>query len=153
MDDVFIQDTTTDTMLQTLTHYHTILENENLKTAPDKSFFFLESHRSNIVPYYPKELFIQEQMEKYSSDNSLLKFHPMKPPLTKSKTVSFSLDNLEVPSTNDLPPQLTGSLSEIPEHTSENYTTRNSRLRRQPIKDYRVFIPQSKISASRTAHT
>ena len=43
LDDFFIQDTTTDTTLQTLTEYHTILENENLKAAPDKSFFFLDS--------------------------------------------------------------------------------------------------------------
>ena len=43
MDEVFIQDTTPDTMLQTLTQYHNILENENLKAAPDKSFFFLVS--------------------------------------------------------------------------------------------------------------
>ena len=43
LDDVFIHDTTTDTMLQTLTQYHTILENENLKAATDKSFFFLAS--------------------------------------------------------------------------------------------------------------
>ena len=61
-------------------------------------------HRSNIVSYYPKELFVQEQMEKYFPDNSLLKLHPTKPPLTKSKTVSFSLDILKVPSTDDLPP-------------------------------------------------
>ena len=91
-------------------------------------------------------------MEKYFSDNSLLKLHPPKPPLTKSKTVSFSLDNLEVPSTNDIP-QPPRNLSEIPEYTSKNYTTRNSRLRRQPINDYRIFIPQSEISASRTTHT
>ena len=30
-------------MLQTLTEYHTILQNENLKAAPDKFFFFLDS--------------------------------------------------------------------------------------------------------------
>ena len=30
-------------MLPTLTQYHTILANENLKAAPDKSFFFLGS--------------------------------------------------------------------------------------------------------------
>ena len=30
-------------MLQTLTQYHTVLENENLKAAPDKSFFFIDS--------------------------------------------------------------------------------------------------------------
>ena len=42
-DNVFIQDTTTDTMLRTLEHYQQILKNENLKTAPDKSFFFLDS--------------------------------------------------------------------------------------------------------------
>ena len=30
-------------MLQTLDQYHNILKKENLKAAPDKSFFFLES--------------------------------------------------------------------------------------------------------------
>ena len=43
LDDVFIQDTTTDTMLQTLIQYHTFLTNENLKVAPHKSFFFIDS--------------------------------------------------------------------------------------------------------------
>ena len=38
-----MQDTTTDTMLQTLTQYHTTLEIENLTAAPDKSSFFLDS--------------------------------------------------------------------------------------------------------------
>ena len=41
-------------------------------------------HRSNIVPYYPKELFVQEQMTKYFSDKSLLQLHPKKPTLNKS---------------------------------------------------------------------
>ena len=41
LDDDFIQDTTTDTILQTLNEYHTILANENFKTARVKSFFFL----------------------------------------------------------------------------------------------------------------
>ena len=43
-------------------------------------------------------------MEKYFSDNSLLKLQPTKPPLTMSKTVSFSLKNLEEPSKDDLSP-------------------------------------------------
>ena len=30
-------------MMQTLDQYHSILKNENLKTLPDKSFFFLDS--------------------------------------------------------------------------------------------------------------
>ena len=107
-------------------------------------------HISNIVPYYPKELFVQEQMAKYFSDNSLLKLHPKKPTITKSKTVSFSLDNSNTPLTDDPLQPPTSSLSEIPENTSENYNTRNTCLRRQPLKDYRVFIPPSKISASRT---
>ena len=42
LDDVFIQLTTPDAMLQTLTQYHTILENENIKDAPDKSFILLD---------------------------------------------------------------------------------------------------------------
>ena len=40
---VFIQDTTTDTMLQTIDKNHKILKDENLTAAPDKSFFFFES--------------------------------------------------------------------------------------------------------------
>ena len=107
----------------------------------DFSGKLISRHRSNIIPYCPKEHFDQKQMEKYFSDISLLKLHPKKSPRTKSKTVSFSPDNLKVPSTDDLP-QLPCNPSERPEHTSENYTTRNSRLRRQPIKDYGVFIPQ-----------
>ena len=110
-------------------------------------------HRSNIVPFYPRELFVQEQMQKYFSDISLLKLHPTKPQFTKSKTVSFSLDNIKVPSTDDLPPPNYRVICLKYPNTSENYTTQISRLRRQPIKDYRVFIPQSKTSASRTAHT
>ena len=38
-----IHDTTTDTMLQTLDPYHTILQNENIKAAPHKSFLFFDS--------------------------------------------------------------------------------------------------------------
>ena len=41
--DVFIQDTTTDTRLQTNDQYHKILKNENPKDAPDKYFFFIDS--------------------------------------------------------------------------------------------------------------
>ena len=43
LDDVFIQDTTPGEMLKTLTQNHKILKNENLKAAPDKSFFSLDS--------------------------------------------------------------------------------------------------------------
>ena len=43
LDDVFNQGTTTNTMLQTLNQYHTILKNENLKSDPNDSFFFSNS--------------------------------------------------------------------------------------------------------------
>ena len=39
LDDIFSQDITTNTMLQTLDQFHYILKNENLEAAPDKSFF------------------------------------------------------------------------------------------------------------------
>ena len=39
LDDVFIQDNTTDTTLKTLDHYHEILKIENFKTTTEKSFF------------------------------------------------------------------------------------------------------------------
>ena len=42
LDDVFIQDTTTDTVLQTLDHFHKTLKNKNRKAAPEKAFFFLD---------------------------------------------------------------------------------------------------------------
>ena len=107
-------------------------------------------HRSNIVPYYPKELFVQEQMAKYFSYNSLLKLHPKKPTITKSKTVSFSLHNQDTSLTDDplKPPPC--NLSEKPELISESYNTRNTRRRQQPTKDYRVSIPPPEISAQRT---
>ena len=89
-------------------------------------------------------------MAKYFSDNSLLLLHLKKPTITKWKTASFGLDNPDIPLIDDPLPPPPCSWSEIPENTSENYITRNTRLRRQPVKDYRVFIPPSKISASRT---
>ena len=109
-------------------------------------------HRSNIVPYYPEEMFVQEQMEKYFSDNSLLRLHPKRPPITKPKSVWFGLDSPDIPSNRSLPPAPC-SLTEILESTSENYTTRNTRLRRQPIKDYRIFIPPFKVSTLSTTNT
>ena len=77
-------------------------------------------HRSNIVPYYPQELFVQEQMDKYFSDNSSIKLHPKNPTITKSKTVSFSLDNPNTPPTDKLLPSPPYNLSEMPDYTSEN---------------------------------
>ena len=79
-------------------------------------------HRSNIVPFYLKELFVQEQMAKYFSDNSLLRLHPKNPTIPQSKTVSFSLDNPDTPFTDDPLPSPPCNLAETPEHTSENYT-------------------------------
>ena len=89
---------------QKIGHYE-IIDTPTLVTYKlgDFSGKQISRHRSNILPYYPKEVFVREQMEKYSSDNSLLKLHPSKPPLTKSTAVAFSLDNLEVPPSNDLP--------------------------------------------------
>ena len=89
-------------------------------------------------------------MEKYFTDKSLLRLHPKKPTITKSKSVSFSLAIPDIPSTNDPSSPTLFSLSEIPESTLETYTTRDTRLRLQPTKDYRVSISKSKISASRT---
>ena len=41
IDDVFMQSQTKEEMFTVLEHYHKILQNENLKAAPDKSHFFL----------------------------------------------------------------------------------------------------------------
>ena len=41
LDDVFMHSQTKDEMFTVLEQYHKILQNENLKAAPDKSHFFL----------------------------------------------------------------------------------------------------------------
>ena len=41
LDDVFMQSQKKEEMFTVLEHYHKILQNENLKAAPDKSHFFL----------------------------------------------------------------------------------------------------------------
>ena len=41
LDDVFMQSQTKEEMFTVLEHYHKIIQNENLKAAPDKSHFFL----------------------------------------------------------------------------------------------------------------
>ena len=41
LDDVFMQSQTKEEMFNVLEQYHQILQNENLKAAPDKSHFFL----------------------------------------------------------------------------------------------------------------
>ena len=58
-------------------------------------------HRSTMVPYYPKELFVHEQVEKYFSDNSLSLLHPQKQTITKPKSVLFSLSGPGIPSNNE----------------------------------------------------
>ena len=78
--DVFIQDTTPDAMLRTLTQYHTILENENLKAALDKSFFFLYSvkflgyqiQNNHIYPLKSKiDVFLKLQPHKNKKTSKL----------------------------------------------------------------------------------
>ena len=41
LDDVFMQSQTKEKMFTVLEHYHKILQNKNLKAAPNKSHFFL----------------------------------------------------------------------------------------------------------------
>ena len=58
LDDVFMQSQTSDKMFTVLEQYHKILQNENLKAAPDKSHFFLtrvnflghNTERNTITP-------------------------------------------------------------------------------------------------------
>ena len=83
----------------------------------------------------------------------MLRLHPKKPTITKSKPVSFGLLNQDIPSTSEPSSLPTCNLSEMPECNSENYNTRDTRLRRQPMKDFRAFIPQPKISAPRTMNS
>ena len=41
LDDIFMQSQTKDEMFAVLEKYHQILQNDNMKAAPDKSHFFL----------------------------------------------------------------------------------------------------------------
>ena len=90
LDNFFIQDTTTDTMLQTLTQYHTFLENENLKAAPDKVFFLdpvkLLGHRIQNNHIHPL----------ISKINGFLKIQPPKKRNIKLCRISKYIYNLQV---------------------------------------------------------
>ena len=85
-------------------------------------------------------------MEKNFSDNTLL------PTINTSKSVSFSLDNPDIPSKDASSPLPLCNLSEIHKSNSKNYNTRDTRPRRQSMKDYRAFLPQSKISDAFLTH-
>ena len=81
LDDVFIQDTTTDKRLQTLTQYHTVLENENLKTAPVKSFIILDSVK-----------FLGHQIQNYHIPplkSKIDRFLKLQPPKNKKEIQNF----------------------------------------------------------------
>ena len=62
LDDVFMQSQTKEEMFTVLEHYHKILQNEDLKAAPDKSQFFLTRvkflghniERNTITPLKPR---------------------------------------------------------------------------------------------------
>ena len=83
LNDVFIQDTTTDTLLLTLTQYHIVLESENLKAAPDKSFFFLDSVK--ILGHHIQNSHIHPLKSKI--DGSL----KLQPPKNKKKFKTMSV--------------------------------------------------------------
>ena len=57
----------------------------------------INRYRIYIVPYYPKGLLVQKQMEKYFSDNSFQRLHPQKPAITKPISVSFDIDSPSIP--------------------------------------------------------
>ena len=79
LDDVFTQDTTTDTMLQPLEQYLRILKNENLKANPEKFFFFLDSvillgqqiRNNHIHPLKSKWIFKIKTTEKLKKNMKL----------------------------------------------------------------------------------
>ena len=50
LDDVFMQSQTKEEMFTVLEHYHKILQNKNLKAAPDKSHFFLNYWTKHYHP-------------------------------------------------------------------------------------------------------
>ena len=70
-------------MLQTLDHYHKILKDENLTSAPDKSFFFLDSgkflghqtQKNHIYPLKSKiDGFLKSQPPKNKEEIEKYKF-------------------------------------------------------------------------------
>ena len=82
LDDVFMQSQTKDEMFTVLEQYHEILQNKNLKAAPDKSHFFLTRvnflghniERNTITPFKSRIDAIQKLQpptNKRKSKNSL----------------------------------------------------------------------------------
>ena len=95
LDDVFMQSQTKEEMFNVLEQYHQILQNENLKAAPDKSHFFL----------------------------------------TRVKFLGHNKERKNRKMTEQIIPQ---------EQIDKSEHRESSRLRNQR-KNYKLFIPQSKI--------
>ena len=83
----------------------------------------------------PQKIFVDEQMEKYFSDNSLLRLWPNKSTPSMSKSVSLSLDNSDIPSNNEPSPYGSVVSLKYPKKNLENYNTKVTQLRKQPTKE------------------
>ena len=110
-------------------------------------------HRSVVIPYYPKELFVREQMWKYFSESSLYD-STHKNRLTRSQNLSRLIQLETVFPANKIEPSLQTcyTQSRLADTESEDYNTRKIRFRKQLTKEYRVFKPQSKFLFPRATH-
>ena len=108
---------------------------KKLKDFPCKQ---IVHYCSNNVPYYDTEFFVQDQMAKFFSDNSLLRLHPQKLFMSKSvhtmsKSVPFILVNPSLPVDIEEPsPKPSYNRSRLPILTQETttleiYACKNSR--------------------------
>ena len=76
-------------------------------------------HRNNIAPYYPKDFSVQEGMEKYFSENSLLRLHPKTTTINKSKSQAPHPEIIDYSNTPKFPTQTPTFANSDKTHSSE----------------------------------
>ena len=117
-------------------------------------------HRNNLLPYYPKEYALRELTQLYSftglqviqndphTENTTKEqkdFH-LKNQITKSTTTKNNTKNLDQNTSQKERKKRKMTEQIIPQEQIDKSEHReSSRLRNQPRKNYKLFIPQSKI--------
>ena len=126
----------------------------NLKTQQKKNF----QHRNNLLPYHPKEYALRELTQLYSftglkviQNNTQIEpvldenHENQYPQIQKQDRIHKDTNTLK---SNNLEKEKNRKMIDkiLPQEQKEKSTHReSSRLRNQPRKDYKTFIPQSKI--------
>ena len=114
-------------------------------------------HRNNLLPYYPKEYALRERTQLFSFTGlEIIQIHTEKETNEQDNVHHEKPDQKQTTTQNNAktPDPKISQKEKKQENDRKNFTTRtsrkskhreSSRLRDQPRKNYKTFIPQSKV--------